>query len=122
MTDFVKYPRTYHLPWSPGTTNDDKILKSLTGFDGEHVVCTVKMDGENTSLYRNGLHARSLDYQHHDSRAWIRGFHATFAADIPEGMRICGENLYAKHSIAYQHRRRRQRDPWPSPQSAWLRE
>ena len=23
----MKYPRTYHLPYSPGTTNDDKKLK-----------------------------------------------------------------------------------------------
>ena len=25
----MKYPRTKHLPFSPGTTNDDKILNDL---------------------------------------------------------------------------------------------
>ena len=28
--------------------------------------------------------------------------HAQIAHEIPEGWRICGENLYARHSIAYE--------------------
>ena len=27
-----KYPRTYHLPYSPGATKDDKKLGRKTGF------------------------------------------------------------------------------------------
>ena len=26
-----KYPRTYHVPWSPGATSDDKTLKIYDG-------------------------------------------------------------------------------------------
>lgn len=96
-----KYPRTMHLPFSPGYTSDDKVLCSLTHFEDREVVVTVKMDGENTSLYRDGFHARSLDSRHHPSRDWLAGFHATIAHDIPEGWRICGENLFARHSLAY---------------------
>ena len=29
FTDRVKYPRTYHLPWSPGLTDDDRKLDDL---------------------------------------------------------------------------------------------
>lgn len=97
----TKYPRTYHLPFSPGATSDDKILKDTTRLAGQEVVVTVKMDGENTTLYRDGFHARSLDSRHHPSRDWLARFHGSLAHEIPEGWRICGENLYARHSLAY---------------------
>ena len=97
-----KYPRTLHLPFSRSRTSDDKVLTSVDHFLGQDVVVTLKMDGENTSLYREGYHARSLDSRHHPSRDWLKAYHATFAHDIPEGWRICGENLYARHSIAYE--------------------
>ena len=60
------------------------------------------MDGENTTLYRDGLHARSLDSGHHPSRAWVKALHSRIATRIPEGWRVSGENLFARHSIAYE--------------------
>lgn len=98
----TKYPRTLHVPWSPGATSDDRILYSVDHFALKEVVVTVKMDGENTTLYRDGMHARSVEGMDHPSRDWLKRFHATFAHDIPEGFRICGENLFAQHSIAYE--------------------
>lgn len=98
---YQKYPRTPHLPSSPGATDDDKVLDSLECFIGKEVVVTEKLDGENSSLYVNHSHARSLDSQMHPSRSWLRQMHASFKHEIPEGWRICGENLYAKHSIHY---------------------
>jgi len=97
----MKYPRTPHLPFSMGRTSDDKVLKTLKHFDGREVVATVKMDGENTTMYNDAYHARSIDSRHHPSRDWLARFHATIAHDIPNGYRICGENLFARHSIAY---------------------
>lgn len=99
--DKIKYPRTFHLPWSLGRTEDDKTLKSTSQFEGKEVVITEKMDGENTTMYCHGIHARSLDSANHPSQDWIKRKHSEFAHEIPEGWRICGENLYAKHSIAY---------------------
>lgn len=55
----------------------------------------------NCNLYNNKYHARSLDGLDHPSRSWLKNFHSQIAHDIPEGWRICGENLYAKHSIHY---------------------
>jgi len=104
MTNRFKYPRTPHLPWSLGSISDDDcVLKDTRHFEGKLVVITEKLDGENTSLYQDYLHARSLNFKSHLSRDWIKRFHAGFAHLIPEGWRLCGENLYAMHSIAYQN-------------------
>ncbi len=97
----VKYPRTFHLPWSPGVTKDDRIQHDLSAFVGQRVVVTEKFDGENTTMYRDGMHARSLSYEPHPSRARVKALHASIAADIPEWWRVCGENVFAEHSLRY---------------------
>lgn len=96
-----KYPSTHYHPLTPGRDPNDKVLDTTAHFVGRRVIITEKMDGENASLYRDWYHARSLDSRHHPSRDWIKAFWATIREDIPDGWRICGENLYAKHSIAY---------------------
>jgi hypothetical protein len=98
---YYKYPRTPHLPWSPGRTKDDRVLTDVSHLEGKPLVATVKMDGESTTLYRDHMHARSLDSKDHVSRHWMKGFHASIKDLIYPGWRICGENLYAKHSIGY---------------------
>lgn len=97
----VHYPRTPHLPWSPGATSDDVRVADLAGLRDLEVVVTEKLDGENTTLYADGLHARSLDSAHHPSRAWVKALQGRIGAALPPGRRVCGENLYARHSIAY---------------------
>lgn len=100
FTRYVKYPRTLHLPFSPGATEDDRILKTIP-FVNESVVITEKMDGENTTMYTDHIHARSIDSGGHPSRSWVKNLHARIAYNIPPGWRVCGENLQAKHAIAY---------------------
>lgn len=102
FTDWVKYPRTHHLPWSEGVNDDDRVIDSLAAFQGERVVVTEKMDGENTTLYCDYLHARSVDGRSHPSRDWVKQFWSGISADIPRGWRVCGENLFARHSIGYE--------------------
>lgn len=100
---YIKYPRTYHLPCSPGRTNDDKVLGSYDIFNGQNVVVTIKMDGECTTGYSDGyIHARSIDGRSHPSRNWVKNYLAPKLAFLPKGWRVCGENLYAKHSILYE--------------------
>ena len=100
-----KFPKIAHLPWSEGVdTRSDRIWTAQQvqkAFAGKEVVVTEKMDGENTSMYRDYLHARSIDGRHHPSRDWVKQLHARIAHHIPDDWRICGENLYARHSIAY---------------------
>jgi len=101
-TSRTKYPRTFHLPWSQGATFDDKTLSSVEHFKGQQVVVTEKLDGENTTLYSGGyVHARSVDSKSHPSQSWVRALAASLAREIPEGWRVCGENVYARHSISY---------------------
>lgn len=102
MNERHKYPRTLHVPFSMGRSNDDKVLDNLDHFIGKEIVITEKMDGECTTLYPDYYsHARSLDSANHPSRDWIKSFHSEFAHEMLPGSRICGENLYAKHSIEY---------------------
>ena len=102
FTSRVKFPRTFHLPWSPGATSDDRVMVDPdAAFGGIDIIMTEKLDGENTTLYRDYLHARSLDYAPHPSRDRIRALHASIAHDIPDRWRLCGENVYAVHSITY---------------------
>lgn len=101
FTSYVKYPRTYHVPWSPGVSKSDRVLESMDHFFGKEVVVTEKMDGENTTLYRDHIHARSVEPDDHESRHWVKNFHSQIAHEIPESWHIVGENMFAKHAIAY---------------------
>jgi hypothetical protein len=99
---YKKYPRTFHFPFSEGVTSDDKVQHDLSVFKDE-IVVTKKMDGENTTMYNDNIHARSIDSKHHPSRDYVKKFHSEIKHHIPENFRICGENLYAKHSIFYEN-------------------
>jgi hypothetical protein len=101
FSPWVKYPRTYHLPSSPNLQNDDRKHKHLNFFEGKTIIGTIKRDGENTSMYPDYYHARSLNSTHHESQSLVKAIHGSIAHDIPKDWRICGENLYAKHSIHY---------------------
>jgi len=101
MKQLFKYPRTSHLPYSPGTHSDDRLLKDVEHLMGLEVIVTEKMDGENTSMYSDHIHARSMDSIDHPSRHFVKGVWGGIRHMIPEGWRVCGENLFAKHSIFY---------------------
>ena len=96
-----KYPRTTHLPWSKGRSSDDLVSTALPYSLDEEIVITEKLDGENTTLYTDGMHARSIDGRSHPSRNWVKALQGRIGHLIPESFRICGENMYAQHSIPY---------------------
>lgn len=100
-----KYPKTLHFPWSSGLQNDDRMMlveDVLANFTGKEVVVSEKLDGENTSLYSDHIHARSIYSGDHPSRSWVKALHGRIKNDIPNGWRICGENCFAHHSIFYE--------------------
>lgn len=97
----IKYPRTFHFEWSEGCGSDDKIQYDLTNFLGKEIIITEKMDGENSTMMRDYYYARSLDSNNHPSRNYVKGLWGSINYLIPENFRICGENLYARHSIGY---------------------
>lgn len=100
---YFKYPRTYHLSYSLSKTDDDKTLSSDEHFyQMESVVITEKMDGENTTIYPNGYcHARSIDSKHAEYHSWLLNEIQNWCYSIGENRRVCGEYLYAQHTIHY---------------------
>src|ERR1035437_2474362 len=96
----VKYPRTYHVHWSQ-MSKDDRQLDNDDSFKGKRVIVTLKMDGENTTFYSDYIHARSLDSNSHPTRDWVKGLWSRVCYLLDDNMRVCGENLYAVHSMEY---------------------
>lgn len=103
--DRYKYKKTYHLPFTQTVTSDDKMIDIKAFSDrikGREIVITEKMDGENTTLYSDGyVHARSIDSTSHPSRSWVKQYWGSRCRHLPENWRVCGENLFARHSIEY---------------------
>jgi len=101
FTGYVKYPRSYHVPWSQGMNDDDRIMPNIDAFEGQRVIVTEKMDGENTTMYSDHIHARSVDSRGDESRDWVKNFWSMLSFEIPKDWRVCGENMYGEHSIHY---------------------
>ncbi len=101
----TKYPRTFCLHYSENQGTDDKQHKSDNHFSNENVVVSIKMDGENTSIYSNNSHARSLNSNiDSEDRRWIEAFRISkIEGKIPENVRLCGENLFYKHTCYYEN-------------------
>lgn len=97
-----KYNRTFHFPFSPGATNDDKIAASMEHLIKVPIVITEKMDGSNTSLEADGCFARTHSGPpSHASFDGLKALHASLKYKIPEGVQLFGEWCFAKHSIEY---------------------
>lgn len=99
----TKYPRTPHLPWSPGMTSDDRVLSNdgIRVLESSPLVMTEKMDGGNVTLMRDAFYARSLDsgtprWERYAKAEWARVAH-----DIPGGWRVSAESLWARRSVVY---------------------
>lgn len=100
FSKYIKYPRTYHLPHSH-QSDDDKRLSNDSLFYNKNVVVTIKMDGENTTMYNDYIHARSINSGDHPSRDRVKGIWANIKWMLDDDMRLCGENMYAKHTVEY---------------------
>lgn len=97
-----KYPRTYHLPFSPGSSNDDKIQYDLSKILNVPIVLLEKLDGSNVSMERYNCFARSHSGPPtHQSFDYFKSIHSTIKFLIDENVQIFAEYLYAQHSLNY---------------------
>ncbi len=97
-----KYPRTSHCPWSKVVTDDDKFVKDMNSFENAYVVVTEKMDGENTTIYKDGYtHARSTTGRVHPSQHKLKNWVTNWCWKIKDTYRICGESLTTQHTLNY---------------------
>ena len=98
-----KYNRTYHLPFSPGATSDDKISKNVDSLLGVDIVINEKLDGENTGMADEGVYARS--HAAFTTSPWsreVRQLHdIKVRGNLGENVFLFGENMEGIHSIEY---------------------
>ena len=100
----TKYNRSMHLPFSPGTTSDDRIAKSVDPLLNVPVIISEKLDGENCGMTREGVYARS--HATFTTSPWsvmVRTLHSVLKNDIEEGTFVFGENMEGIHSIEYEN-------------------
>jgi hypothetical protein len=100
----IKYPRSMHLPFSPGATKSDKKMNEadLEFLLGGEVVITEKMDGSNACMTNEEVFARSHGgAPPHKSFNSIKPLHARLKHNIPYNISVFGEWVCAVHSIKY---------------------
>lgn len=98
-----KYGRTYHYPFSPGTTSDDRINHVYWNHVQRipKIVHTEKLDGENTCISKLGVFARShAAPTRHRWADYLKIKWDMIKNDLGD-LEIFGENCYAIHSIKY---------------------
>jgi hypothetical protein len=96
-----KYNRTNHLPYSPGSTNDDRISNSVSTLLGIENYYG-KLDGENTGMKDEGVYARS--HAEFTTSGWsreVRQLHKVKVEGQLGGLFLFGENMEGIHSIEY---------------------
>ncbi len=103
MSISIKYGRTFHYPFSPGTTSDDRINQHFWEDISQikSIIHTEKLDGENNCISKNGVFARS--HAAPTVSPWTNFLHEKWHSikhDLGD-YEIFGENLYAIHSIEY---------------------
>jgi hypothetical protein len=93
-----------HLPFSPGTTSDDRLAESVIPLLRKKIVITEKLDGENNSMINKGVFARShTDFTISPWSQKVRELHSIIKDSISEGLYLFGEGMAAIHSIEYEN-------------------
>lgn len=102
FTVSAKYPRTFHFPWSPGGTSDDKRLSDVSRLVGVEIILTEKCDGSNLTYTRKNVFSRSHSGPpSHASFDLAKATHGRIAHLLSEGISVFCEYCYAVHSISY---------------------
>ena len=98
----AKYPRSLHLPWSPGGTSDDKRMADVSSLLDVPLVITEKCDGSNLTYTRTAVFSRSHSGPPgHPSFDLAKATHARIAHELSLGLSLFCEYCYAVHSITY---------------------
>ena len=71
-------------------------MYDLSQMKGQRVIGAVKMDGSQSTLYRDYMHGRTPDFKSNPTWTWLQNFHASFSHWIEEGFRINVEKLVGR--------------------------
>jgi len=80
----IEYPEIYHIPSSPGRSEDDGVMDSLSGFNGRRVIVSEKLDGEVITIYTDHFHAQVGDEE------VVAALWESIKDKIPRGWRVTG--------------------------------
>jgi len=95
------YPKTPHLPFSPGVNADDTRISDCLTLIAEEVVVTEKLDGGNCCIKNGQVYGRTHSQPAmHESFSAVKELAHNFAATL-EGLELFGENMQGVHSIEY---------------------
>ena len=96
------------MPFSPGTTSDDKKFGAdwFKDYESKEIVLTAKLDGENNSMNVQDVYARSHGAPNRHPWAlnlWDQngGLYWRIRPLLGETEMVYGENMYGIHSIEY---------------------
>lgn len=103
-----KYPRTFHLSFSPEVHSDDKVcdmtdVQKLID-DEIEIVITEKLDGGNVCLSPEGVFARSHAQETScPTFDYIKNVHyyPNKVDIVSDNLKVFGENMFAIHSVEY---------------------
>ena len=95
------YPKTPHLPFSPGVNSDDTRISDCEHLLTAEVVVTEKLDGGNCCLKAGQVFGRTHSQPaSHESFSAVKELAATFMSELGD-LQLFGENMQAVHSIEY---------------------
>jgi protein-tyrosine phosphatase/predicted kinase/tetratricopeptide (TPR) repeat protein len=100
------YPKTPHVPFSPGVNDDDVYVSDVTALIAEEVVVTEKLDGGNCCIKEGAVYARTHSQptkKEHFSPVKELATRLSNSGVNLEGVEIFGENMFAIHSIEYRN-------------------
>lgn len=95
------YPKILPLSYSPKSEKFNH-LEIDSNFVGMDVVVTEKMDGDKAIISREDSYVKTLSFISENYEEFLYcHICPNFQFGIPNGWKVCGEYLYAKHSIYY---------------------
>lgn len=82
--------------------SDDKVHRNIDRLIGVPVTITEKMDGSNVTLCNGEVYARAVSGpSQHAWHGMVRKHHAWKTRTLGPDYKVCGEDMYAIHSIVY---------------------
>lgn len=97
----MKFPRTYHLPWSPNKGKDDKVHSDVSFLLNRPIVITEKIDGENQCWTYTNFHVRSEDSDGGVLRSFSKNLWASKRYLLQPGKFYFVEDISNEHTIKY---------------------
>ncbi|CAK9003045.1 unnamed protein product [Durusdinium trenchii] len=95
------YPKTPHLPFSPGVNEDDTCISDCAHLLAGEVVVTEKLDGGNCCLKDGQVFGRThAQPATHESFSAVKELAANFGGQLHD-LQLFGENMQGVHSIEY---------------------